>query len=242
MGSPGGRWQTWLQEVVEFIAREGRLPTMYQVGEAETRLSSWLTRQQQQLRLGKLADERLQQLRDAHTLIRSRVQSWLDPDLEWRARLQELTEFLEREGRLPKGRQADKDESSLAQWLHEQRRFCHMKNLVPERVRQLREAHHLMETQVQSWLRPRPARVRRNSEGEAAWQETLQKLVEFVMQHGRIPTRCHADKVEFRLAAWLNTQQQSVRFGLCASDRLQQLRDSHPLIAGRAARWSETAS
>lgn len=225
---PGAAWQARFQEFQDFIAREHCLPKNHQRDKAETTLAQWLSSQKKSQRKGNLDPDQLRQLRDVHPLVQVRIESWLDPEIDWRTKLQELQRFVLRENCLPKEDHPDKAVCSLAQWLCSQQRSQHTGNLATERLQQLRGAHLLLDARVESWLDP-----------DIDWRTTLQEMCGFVVRESRLPKVGRPDKVESRLAQWLCRQQSLHRLGDLADERLQQLRHAHPLIEARVEEWFE---
>ncbi|CAK0892850.1 unnamed protein product, partial [Prorocentrum cordatum] len=138
-------WQSWLQQLEEFLEAHGRLPTRGKVAdEEERRLAKWLDNQATFVRSQRLAEDREAALRGAHTLVSERLTGErLRQD--WQSWLQQLGVFLDTHGRLPTERTvADEEERRLANWLKRQATLVRSQRLAEDREAALRGVHTLV--------------------------------------------------------------------------------------------------
>ncbi|CAK0816947.1 unnamed protein product [Prorocentrum cordatum] len=224
-------WQSWLQQLEEFLEAHGRLPTKSKVvDEEEFRLAQWLERQARFFRSQRLAEDREAALKGVHTLVCERL-SGERPQQDWHSWLQQLEEFLEAHGRLPThGKVADEKELRIAQWLNAQLSLFGSQRLAEDREAALRGVHTLVCEKLSGERR------------QQDWQCWLQQLEGFLEAHGRLPTQCKvADEEEFRLARWLKRQAGFCRSQRLAEDREAALRGVHTLVceklSGRSSKY-----
>lgn len=163
--APGWRhassdWMEKLQELVDFVAENDRMPHTTDDGAVGRRLKSWR-------QTGNLSPERLKQLdvqvpgwRTARSISRS-------PNMPWEQRARELQAFSVRESRLPRLK-----EGTLGTWLNNQRRNA---ELLPERLQWLNE-------NVPGWKGPGT-----RTKITPAWLERAHELLAFVEENERIP-------------------------------------------------------
>lgn len=152
-----------------------------------------------------------------HDRPRPRPSNWPDPDRRWRARLEELDQFLRDHQRRPHARRSDDSrqtgsEWSLSHWLITQRSHHRAERLPLHRERGLDRV-------LPSWRLDD-----RSIENESHWRLRLVELLRFLHDQGRLPqhTDMPGDR-EKSLAVWVYAQRSAYRAGTLEPGRLQWL-------------------
>jgi hypothetical protein len=115
----------------------------------------------------------------------------------WRRRIAELTGFVSAQGRMPRQKGGDEEETSLGRWLHAQRAKS-SKGILEPRQRGALDA-------VGAWDSDR-----RERQQEVRIPARLQTLVDFRRSHRRLPSyRNRASEHESALGMWLHTLRQA---------------------------------
>ncbi|GAB4822680.1 hypothetical protein N2152v2_009726 [Parachlorella kessleri] len=198
-------WEQRRQEVEAFHQQHGRLPRATAGEESpflagEQALGKWVTGQRQSYRGHKrqpLSSERVAAL--AGTPGWSWGEYLVTP---WEDRYQQLQDFLQQHGRLPRSKSGSSDsslpgEKELASWVFTQRQSYKSQELSAEKIAAL--------DATPGWLW--------EEWSQQPWELRLQLVQEFVRQHGRIP-RQHGSKrmplqpSEKELGSWCITQRQ----------------------------------
>lgn len=126
--SVGAQWENWFHELLAYKVEHGDTEVPARWGDG---LGSWVSNQKQRKKLGKLTDERIQQLNgigfDWGTSI---------PKLGWEARFIELCEYKAEQGNLNVPQRAP---SGLGKWVSIQRKIKKDGALLEDRVQRLNE-------------------------------------------------------------------------------------------------------
>lgn len=133
----------------------------------------------------------------------------------WRARSEELAQFISSHGRPPFGSGHGPLESSLGRWLAKQRAAALKGELTEEKRRALDQAG--------DWEKLPRAHL-----DAQRWNGRLVELEGFVSRHARFPSYRAASTHERVLGTWLHTQRQSVSRGKISPGQLQALHDRVP--------------
>ena len=227
---PQGRpWETRFRELEAFVEEHERLPRRFRADEAETQLGFWLNSQGKRVTSQQIPSRQLEKLRTARSdLIRRRAEGWItgDPDGCFEENCRELREYIEMNGELPRCTPSESDSSAfrLATWLRNLR--ANGARAMPERRKMLEEVHPLVKELLQKWD-DSPLKINR-----VKWEEDLEKVLDIVEQHGRLP-KAKTEKPEYH---WLWRQLR--RLDTLPPELEKRLRGSHPLVA-EAARRSE---
>ena len=149
-------WEVRFEELEEFVAAAGRLPRQNAKLMKERSLGNWLCKQGKRFRASRLVPHRFDRLINASsTLVRERVQRWLDPQRAFGQKCQELREYILASGSLPVLSQEDSAGRKLAFWLY----ACIRQGRLAEAERKiLEEVHPLVKARLCSWANV-PARV-----------------------------------------------------------------------------------
>ncbi|CAK9114073.1 unnamed protein product [Durusdinium trenchii] len=222
-------WETRFRELEAFVEEHERLPRRFRADEAETQLGFWLNSQGKRVTSQQIPSRQLEKLRTARSdLIRRRAEGWItgDPDGCFEENCRELREYIEMNGELPRCTPSESDSSAfrLATWLRNLR--ANGARAMPERRKMLEEVHPLVKELLQEWD-DSPLKINR-----VKWEEDLEKVLDIVEQHGRLP-KAKTEKPEYH---WLWRQLR--RLDTLPPELEKRLRGSHPLVA-EAARRSE---
>ena len=226
----GQQWETRFRELEAFVEEHQRLPRKFRADEAETQLGVWLNSQGKRVTSQQIPSRQLDKLRTARSdLIRRRAEGWItgDPDGGFEENCRELREYIEMNGQLPRYTPAEPDSYScrLAMWLRDVRK--NGVHAMPERRKMLEEVDCLVKELLQEWD-DSPLKINR-----VKWEEELEKVLDIVEQHGRLP-KVKTEKPEYH---WLWRQLR--RLDTLPPELAKRLRGSHPWIAAEAARRSE---
>lgn len=139
-----------------------------------------------------------------------------DPGHVWEARFEHLRRFMEERGQYPQQLSPDPDERKLFGWLGYQRDQDRDGRLSAERAAQL--------DTLGSW------RGRALGDRETHWRNTHTKLLQFIQDAGRLPSRYNprVTPEETALDVWLAAQRANARRGELPSSRRAALDDTMP--------------
>eukprot|EP00933_Yihiella_yeosuensis_P062456 TRINITY_DN6540_c0_g3_i2.p2 TRINITY_DN6540_c0_g3~~TRINITY_DN6540_c0_g3_i2.p2 ORF type:complete len:119 (-),score=11.56 TRINITY_DN6540_c0_g3_i2:717-1073(-) len=98
--------------------------------------------------------------------------------------------------------------------------------LSTEQVDALKQSHPLVAKRVALWEDP-----------PQLWSSNCRAVAAFAKEFGRLPNRYSKDSKEKYLGSWLNNQAQKVRAESIPQSQLDELHDSHELVADRVKRW-----
>ena len=199
-------WQERFEALETFAAENGRLPLVRAVDKRESSLAKWLANVGLKLNMGKLAAERTDMLlHSASDLVRSRVQTWLDQDLNFKQKCEHLQRFIRANGAIPTKRQVrnkDSEEYRLAMWLAKLR--AGTMHMSPQRFQILTCAHPLLADLVSRWDRNKIA-LRLD-----LWMKRAQVLKKMVSLTGRLPSQTIPEERKSYL--WMVVQKHRFRF------------------------------
>lgn len=225
----GSGWEVWVEfasRAEDFAKKAGNRPSARSKDPQEKQLGVWLRSQVHLLRTGALQPDRLDWLDD-------HISGWrpVGFDERWVASSLQLSMFLKVEGRFP-GRNGDKAEGMLRQWLAHQ-------------IRRLREGK--LETERAEWLDRNVAGWRQDglesSTLDPRWLRKAIALEKFVEKTGTLPWQHGEDMSERSLGLWLKRQQAMQRSGCLQADREAWLNEHLPvwMLTPDQVRWIEQA-
>ena len=217
-------WEDNLQSLEAFVEKIGRLPL--RTASDEKHLGNWLSTQRAQLRAGLLLENRWQRLLNSSSaLIRQRVQGWPlnSQDSKFKRRCLELKAYIEMNGELPRfsSKTPNSQSHQFAAFLSSLRDAEGWTR--PDRRAMLESLHPLMAKLVVKWDTKTITRV-----NLPIWQKKLQRLVAWVQAKGRLPSSTDSGS---GLYDWLRRNVK--RLEQLPRELVQQLLDSHPLIAAK---------
>ncbi|MCC3299303.1 helicase associated domain-containing protein [Arthrobacter caoxuetaonis] len=205
-------WDDRFNEVLEYIADNGAMPTHNPSRPQSKRLAGWLNEQR---RFKDDLPEFRARLLDEH------LPGWRDPrDAAWQARLDEVRAYRERHGRLPAAGKESNEVSSYGRWLVYQRKN---EDRLPEhRIRAL-------DALDRDWRDPNPLSWAKNVDRAAAVVERL---------GGKFPTSGSSDPEEHRVAEWLSSQR--THRSRMTNEQIRELDERLPgWNRGREQVWKE---
>ncbi len=195
-----GVWQEGLAKLRQFVEREGHANVPGLHSEGGFRLGSWVNTQRQKWRMGTLTKERRRML--------EAIAGWDWEPIEavWQEGLAKLRQFVEREGHASVPQLHREGGFKLGSWVSDQRRGRRTGRLSEERRRML-EA-------IAGWdWEPL----------EAAWQEGLAKLRQFVEREGHASVPQRHTEGGLKLGAWVQSQRHMWRTGRLSEERRRTL-------------------
>ena len=213
-------WELRLRAVEEFVQEHGILPREVTKMPQEKTLGTWLRQAGYLLKKRLLTAARMQKLLDSScSKLQARVQKWLDPQTPFERFVKKLREFVRVHHRMPRdNRAAPKEEYDLAQ---SQNQF-----LIPGRkAREWRL--QILEKEgpiVAKWVVSK--RTQHPRLDMKKWRRKLQKLVEFLNTHGRMP---QAGSIERPMYVWLHSQRKQL--DRLPADLRAELLNSHAVVA-----------
>ncbi|CAE8593368.1 unnamed protein product [Polarella glacialis] len=218
-------WQESFQKVSRFVNCNARIPSKRSSDALERSLAYWITSHRRTILT--LSNKQLADLKDAHPLLESRVNSWLQKACGMPAftgKCSDLNVFLACHDKLPKHSSKIGAERRLAAWLALQAKS--IQRLLPEQIATLQSVH----PKVASLLFEFTNR-------EVAFRRKCEELRRFVNQTGRCPRSNSEDSCEMILGGWLFRQSRQ-RHKMSETD-LQLLRNTHVLVADRVHQWED---
>ena len=213
-------WELRLQAVEEFVQEHGILPRAVTTMPQERFLASWLRQLLSSVRNRLLTATRMQKLLDSSCgKLRARVEKWLDPETPFERFLKKLGEFVRVHHRMPADNKAmPNEEHNLARNL---KQFVFPERTDRERRLQILEQEGPI---VAKWVALERSRHPRLD--LKRWRQQLEKLVEFLTTHGRIPRSAN---IERPMYVWLlNQRKQLYRL---PADLRAELFKSHAVVA-----------
>ncbi|CAE7948686.1 unnamed protein product, partial [Symbiodinium sp. KB8] len=213
-------WELRLQAVEEFVQQHGILPREITNMPHEKTLAYWLRGVGVCLKKRLLTAARMEKLLDSSCgKLRALVQKWLDPQTPFERYVQKLREFVRLHHRMPMDNSALlKEEYNLAQSL---KQFVFPGRKDRERRLQILEKEGPI---VAKWVASK--RTRHPRPNMKKWRRALQKLVEFLDTHGRMP---QAGSIERPMYVWLLKQRKQL--DRLPADLRAELLKSHPVVA-----------
>jgi superfamily II DNA or RNA helicase len=187
--TPVLKWSVQLEALQKFIKKEGRLPKKSEA------LRSWINTQRR--RKGTLSAERVAALEALPQWSWGEVRD--APHIDWSVHLEELREFIKKQGQLPK------QPGVLRKWVSHQRTAKKNGKLSEERIAALELLPQW------SWGEARDAPL-------VDWSVRLEELREFIKKEKRYPK-----SNEGTLGTWIDTQRQNKRKGVLSEERVVAL-------------------
>jgi superfamily II DNA or RNA helicase len=193
-------WKARLEQVEEFVVENGRLPSQGQVENKS--LAMWVSTQKQNY--STVQNERRQIMRDNKitTLWEAFMNRYpalfLSRQDEWKARLEQVKKFVNKNERLPSKESSDVEEKKLGHWVSNQKiNYSSVQN----------ESQHIMRdneiaTLWEAFMNRYPALFLTNEE---EWKARLEQVEEFVVENRRLPSQTDNKK----LNTWVSTQKEN---------------------------------
>jgi len=230
-GTHQQRWDQRVQQLVDFINDNQRLPMSRSEDHEETVLATAFNKWISYDNRGKLPEERREQLMAVHPLVAERLSSPRGKD-QWEKSLQNLKQFIDDHGRLPASTDPQRFQSAR-NWIKQQATLHRQGKLSKERYTRL------------FWLSPLvQERFNLPDEGRR-WRENLAKLESFVDEHQKLPKAGGTEPNAATSHNWLQNQRMRYRRGRMTDEQLAMTRASRPLITqrmlGEAATTSQAA-
>ncbi|CAE8620740.1 unnamed protein product [Polarella glacialis] len=193
------KWQESFQKVSSFVNCHARIPSNKNSDAVEVSLANWISRQGRTVLT--LSSKQLSDLKDAHPLLESRMNSWLQRACSMPAfsgKCYDLHAFLACHDNLPNRSSKSGVERRLAAWLSLLAKS--FQRLLPEQIATLQSVH----PKVASWLFVLTDRV-------VAFRRKCEELRRFVNQTGACPRKDAGDSCEMILGRWLFRQSRKRR-------------------------------
>ena len=211
-------WELRLQAVEKFVQEHGILPRCVTTMPQEQTLATWLRHLCCDVKKRSLTATRMQKLLDSSCgKLRARVEKWLDPETPFERLVKKLREFVRVHHRMPVGNRAPKEHNLAANLLQ---------SMLPRRKDRERRLQILEQEGpiVAKWVaseRTRHPRLKLKR-----WRPQLEKLVEFLNIHGRMP---QSGSIERPVYLWVLSQRKQL--DRLPADLRAQLFNSHPAVA-----------
>ncbi|CAE7218414.1 unnamed protein product [Symbiodinium sp. CCMP2592] len=212
-------WELRLQAVEEFVQEHGILPRLVTEMPQEKTLAHWLQHQCFKTKQRLLTATRMQKLLDSSCgNLQARVEKWLDPETPFERFVKKLRKFVRVHHRMPVGNRVMPKEHNLVVNLEQ--------FLLPGRKDRERRFQILEQEGpiVAKWVASK--RTRRPRLRLKRWRLKLEKLVEFLTTHGRMP---QSGNIERPMYTWLLRQRKQL--DRLPADLRAELLNSHPAVA-----------
>jgi len=194
------RWQKGVYYTTKFIEREGHAHVPLRHVEDGFTLGEWVGAQRKTYKSGKLPGGRWKAL--------EALEGWTwDPhDAAWRAGLDHVKTFVEREGHARVPNKHVEEGFRLGHWVNNQRAHYKRDELSPDR----REALEALD----GWY---------SGAHDAAWRKGLDHVKRFVKREGHARVQRHHVEAGFKLGEWVGAQRKTYKRGVLVEERRQAL-------------------
>lgn len=186
-------WQTKFDTLRDFVTKKGRIPSLKESYFDGDNIGKWVSHQRQNQKQNKLSRERQDALETIPGWVWGETRE-LDPDAAWLSNLKILREFVENHRRIPISTEVVNG-AKIGQWVSTQRQTHRKGELRKDRVDALEK--------ISGW-----AWTAREMSPEETWQSNLEKLCEYAIRCGRLPTQSESiDGVH--IGTWITGQRQA---------------------------------
>lgn len=156
-------------------------------------------------------------------------------NLRWSALREQYCEFVIEHNRQPRRPSADREENSLSEWAHEQRRMYRGQRQQPLRADRRRALEEIPGWTWEPRRGPQPANDR--------WESHRLAVVDFYHTNGRYPRLTASAAAERKLAGWVKNQLERLpgRTDDIGIGRRERIRTTPGWPRPRATAWAQTA-
>jgi superfamily II DNA or RNA helicase len=158
-------WEKMYSQVVEFIKRNGRLPTL---APSDGDVGSWVANQRVAYRRDRLDSDRVERLKKLDGW------AWHVDDAKWGKMYGQVADFIKHNGRLPRMPFESESERELYRWVFKQRNLYG--NLDPARVERLKK--------LSGWVW---------EAHDAKWEKRYSEVADFIKHNGRLPVQSEGE-------------------------------------------------
>ncbi len=194
-------WSKRFKDVLDFTASQGFLPRQNIGEEYEQKLGKWCNRQRMQRRKGELAPERIALLETIPNW------KWEPLDDRWKTALMLTSDYYKRENKSPGKKETNGGNQDLYLWLITQRNNHDNGQLSEYQISELNEHFPIWNT----------------SASDHAWTQGFQRLLEYVKDHGEIPTGSIVLEDGYKLGDWVQNKRTLYNRGTLNSQRIKDL-------------------
>ena len=225
-------WLNKFQELKKFIDKYKRTPLKKSIDDEEIKLGRWLSGQKS------LYNKYINNNEDGEKMLEHRINDWekfinddkykdyfITDDEKWLNKLEELKEFINKNGRLPTRK--NDEEENLHNWLFGQ------KNSYKNLINNNEDGYKMPEYRINDWeefINDNKYKDYLLTDDEK-WLNKLEKLKEFINKNIRLPTSKNDE--EIKLGKWLSHQKEYYK------NSINNNEDGEKMLEHRINDWEE---